>query len=397
MAESTGRIFGTQQRTDRSPASQTDTMFQFLDRSASPLFTAVRDLLEDWLIHVPHEHRSDLVGSFRKDSQAFYSAFWELYLHEMYRRSGYAVSIHPDVPGSSKHPDFLVTGQGDRFYVEAVQVGTSTEDLAEKRRLQAAHDVLNTESTDRFSLPMTHLQIGPNPLPTKPLRAQLRAWLAGLDYAAVVTSLAEPQEPGEVMFDRLPRLPWQADGWHLEFHAFPLNPDAAPGNTPMIGTYGDGKAHMIDKHTGLSRALDSKANKYGPLDAPLVIAVLDNSGPPSTGDYQIEQALFGLAAARPAASALVPQDIHTGGHWLTRAGWRRGHAPQVITASTFNPWNVTDYPPRLWQTLESGCQSPKQPDFLARVDLTGSDPEVRAGGANPFDLPVGWPGERGFQ
>jgi hypothetical protein len=61
----------------------------------------------------------------RKNDESFESGFWELYLHEGYRRSGYTITIHPDIPGASTHPDFLIEGHGSRFYLEAVRAGIS--------------------------------------------------------------------------------------------------------------------------------------------------------------------------------------------------------------------------------------------------------------------------------
>jgi len=392
-----GLIFTDRERTEWSAAGQNEPMHAFLDRSALPIFAAVRDLLDDWLTRVPAKDQADLIGAFRADNQQFDSAFWELYLHELYLRAGYSVEIHPDVPNSPKHPDFRMTGKGEPFYLEAVQVGTPTSDLAERRRLEAAHDAMNSEATEQFSLSMTYAQIGPRPLSVRQLRQELRRWLAGLDPATVAVALSEPECPGELTFDRLPRFTWRYDGWDLEFHALPLSPDAPRGATPLIGMYGPATAQMVDKRTGLSRALDSKAHRYGELDAPLVIAVLDNTGPTLTHDYQVEQALFGLAAARPAASGTRPEGILEEGHWLRRSGWRRGHAPQVIAAMNFAPWNVAEFQPRLWETLEPGREGPQQPDFLARVDVAGPDPQVLPAGANPFGLTDGWPGKREFR
>jgi hypothetical protein len=295
------------------------------------------------------------------------------------------------VPASPKRPDFLIDGHGERFYLEAVQVGTSPADLAERSRLEQAHDVLNTVPTTDFSLSMSTERIGPRPLATKPLRDALRTWLAGLDATAVAASLSRAVGAGEVAFGRLPLKIWRDDEWVLHFRAFPLSGALPAGSTPLVGMYGPARAGGIDKHTGLIRALDSKANKYGQLDAPLVIAVLDNTEPRGARDYEIDQSVYGLAAARPGPVPPRAEDLVREGHWVTKAGWRRGHAPQVITASNLNAWNVAGYHPRLWETLEPGRACPAQPPFLARMDLTGPDPGPLPAGDNPFGLPDGWP------
>lgn len=390
-------IFGSFERTDPSPARHGESLHAFLNRCSDPFFAAVRHTLEDWLGRVPLEHRRGLIGSFAsaRSNEAFMSAFWELYLHEMYLQCGYKVTIHPPLASTSKRPDFLVEGHGARFYVEAVQVGTSQADVAEARRLTDVHAVLDTERTDRFSLSLSYEEVGAQPLATTGLRKALQEWLSGLDADALVEDLTQPETPGEIAFDRLPRLDWAADDWRLHFHAIPLKPGLPEGSTPLIGMHGPASAQVIDKHTGIMRALDGKAKRYGKPDAPLVIALLDNTGPIGTHGYNVEQALYGLSAARPAANPDLSGLIRDG-HWLTRHGWRRGHAPQVVTAVQFNPWNAADYHPQLWETLEPGHIAPAQPDFLARMNLTTPDPMPLPAGGNPFGLPVGWPGPPPF-
>jgi hypothetical protein len=373
---------------------QSEFFYHFLDRSVHPVSAAVRDLLEEWLSHIPADERPPLVGAFQsaQDRTAFASAFWELYLHELYLLSGYTVTIHPVVPSSPKRPDFLIDGHGERFYLEAVQVGTAPADLAERSRLEQVHDVLNTVPTTNFSLSMAIERVGPRPLATRPLRGALRTWLANLDPAAVAADFLHTDGAGRVPSNRLPRKTWREDEWVLHFQAFPLGGDGPVGGTPMVGMYGPARAGGIDKHPGLTRALDSKANKYGQLDAPLVIAVLDNTEPRGARDHEIDQSLYGLAGARPGPVPPLPEDLVREGHWVTRAGWRRGHAPQVITASDFGPRAVASYHPRLWDTLEPGRARPAQPPFLARMDLSGPDPGPLPTGDNPFGLPDGWPG-----
>lgn len=388
------KIFGTHQRTDRSAATQAEFQYHFLDRSAHPTFAAVRDLLEDWLSHIPAAERPPLIGAFRskQDRAAFASAFWELYLHELYVLSGYSVTVHPPVPASRNRPDFLIQGHGERFYLEAVQVGTSPVDLAERSRLEQAHDVLNSLPTTDFSLSMSTERVGPRPLGTRRLRDALTTWLAALDAAAVAADLSRTVRAGAGGLDRLPPKTWRDGGWVLHFHALPLSGSLPAGSTPMVGMYRPARAGGIDKHTGLTRALDSKARKYGHLDAPLVIAVLDNTEPRGARPFEIGQSLYGLAAARPGPVPPRLEDLAREGHWITVAGWRRGHAPQVITASDFTVYSVARYHPQLWETLEPGRARPAQPPFLTRMDLTEPDPIPLAAGGNPFRLPDGWPG-----
>ncbi len=102
-----GELFDHRLRTDESRREDNEGVFAFLGRSARPSSAAVRWLVTDWLSHVPDgQERKKLQGTLasRKNDESFESGFWELYLHEAYWRSGYEVTIHPDVPGESTHP-----------------------------------------------------------------------------------------------------------------------------------------------------------------------------------------------------------------------------------------------------------------------------------------------------
>jgi hypothetical protein len=106
-------IFDDAPRTSLKPAAANESMFAFLNRSATNVFSEVRRLLEEWLSHLPADHQADLIARLRSSANDdFDSAFWELYRHEAFRRSGAAVDIHPEIPGSTKHPDFRVTFPG---------------------------------------------------------------------------------------------------------------------------------------------------------------------------------------------------------------------------------------------------------------------------------------------
>ena len=90
--------------------------------------------MADWLGHVPTRHEPDLRSRLQsKDDAQFESAFWELYLHVAYRRSGYKVLIHPPLAGTGCRPDFLVEGHGTRFYLEAVRACAPADEVRQNK------------------------------------------------------------------------------------------------------------------------------------------------------------------------------------------------------------------------------------------------------------------------
>ena len=382
-------LFDTITRSDATPARHDEGRFAFLNRSASRYFGCVRDLMEEWLTHVPSESRADLRGALRADDRQSESAFWELYLHEAYLRSDYEIEIHPELPGQPTRPDFRLRRGGEVFYLEAVSVGQMPTEIAEDRRLRDVYQILASLKVENFALELSTYRVGPRPLSTRGLRTDLRQWLAALDPERVALAVENANAVG---FNRLPGMTWEDDGWSLIFHALPLREEVRGKPRSALSMMGPGKAAVVDNVSGIKRVLDAKHGKYGVLDAPIVIAVLSNTEYP-TRDYEIEQALFGISAQRPTESVEHPESMFREGFWLTKRGWRHRETPQLVTAAELKPWTVTTTQPKLWQTLEPGVSTTDQPDWLARMIVAA---EAFPASASPlaahFRLAPNWPG-----
>jgi hypothetical protein len=208
-------LFDRRLRTDEGRREDHEGVFAFLDRSARASSVRVRGLLTDWLSNVPEgPDRNALRGALasRKNDESFESGFWELYLHEAYRRSGYTITIHPDVPGASTHPDFLIEGHGSRFYLEAVRAGISPALRGQAQRLAGVLTKLRAQRAQQFVLSVTCHSIGPGALKTRELIGFLDRWLASLGQETAAWTHAT--NPGH---QRLPRTRWPetpaGNGW----------------------------------------------------------------------------------------------------------------------------------------------------------------------------------------
>lgn len=382
------RVFDDIVRTNGRPAGYGERRFDFLNRSASLYFGLVRDLIEEWFSHVSPEHQPGLRGNLRADDHHSAAAFWELYLHEAYRRSGFTIGIHPKIEGRSSRPDFLLMRGDQRFYLEAVTVGRDSADIAEGARLDQVHRVLAEMLVHDFSIELSTYGIGPRPLATKKLRNALRAWLATLD-PDVVTAAALASPAGG--FDRLPEYVWEDDAWSLVFHAIPRGEWARDVARPALGVMGPGEATIVDNATGIRRVLNSKRGKYGRLDAPLVVAVQSNTEYP-THDYEVEHAVYGISSRGPLETAKGEGHLLEEGFWIGRSGWRNAEVPQILAIYGLAPWNVTRVVPRCWNSLEPGTDIPRQPGWLALI-VVGA--ESLPGHSDPiaahFGLEDDWP------
>lgn len=342
-------------------------MFKFLDRTGSVYFEPVRDLLETWVDRVPAEHRAGIIGSLSKSDDKFESAFWELYLYAVITGSGDQVEIHPDVPGSSKHPDFLVHG-ATPYYLEAIAVGRPSERVAADRRLRDVEAILDQVRVDGVTLKFDYHNVGPRPIRATKLRDQLVRWVGTLKIAGSASQI-------DTLHGRGSRLsfPFNDGGWDLTFEALPTKSGTSRG-APLIGVRGAGRAKGVDNATALLGALDSKANKYGlRLPYPLVTAVLSNTEFP-TRNYDVSTVLYGLSALPP-ASVSDPADLHTDGHWRTRKGWRRSHNPNVIVAASLNVYNLASVTPTFWTTLDPAAAVIPDVVWADPVSVTADDPQ----------------------
>lgn len=377
-------LFPDVPRADLTARLQGEPAYAFLNRSGDPHVAEIRDLMSAWLSRVPAEHVPDLRGRLQgKDKAQFESAFWELYLHEAYRRSGYAVTVHPPLAGSGRHPDFLVERQGTRFYLEAVQACATADDTRQSKLLADVRRLLDEIAPGDYRLDMATYAVGRQPPSIAKLRRELRGWLSALGQGTGNPAAA-------AAYRAVSRHTWQTmDGWRVEFGAVPVPPGHAARH--LVGTHTTGG--WSNDAARITEALESKADRYGELDAPLVIAVLSNS-PYGTDETDFEDALYGaLIGRRPTAALPPPGALLKPGHWLSQDGWRHANAPQVIAAQDLFPWTAAKVQPRLWSTLQPGVPTPAQPGWLARVQVTGSAPQP--GPAVPmsslFGLPDPWP------
>jgi hypothetical protein len=131
-----------------------ESVYAYYRDSERPSMVAIRELLEKWLAEVPVSEQLDLAQRFRSPIlRQHRSALFELYLHHLLVSSGLQVQFHPDVAGTTRHPDFLVLKDGTpRFFLEAIAVGNSAKEESEINRINQVYDALNALQSPDFYL-----------------------------------------------------------------------------------------------------------------------------------------------------------------------------------------------------------------------------------------------------
>ena len=389
MGEQRQELFDDFQRTTAAPATHQESSFTFLNRIAGDYWEHPRALMQGWLDRLPSEQEyNDLRNRIRsRDDEQFRSAFLELYLHESLLRAGYAVTIHPEVQGTSRRPDFLAERDDLRFYVEAIAPGSAPAEKAAAQRRAVLLDTVNRLGDPNFILWLDQLIEGASPRASARLRKDLRRWLSGLD----------PDAPWDA--DAAPTHRWQHDGWVVAFRAVPKKPEAR-GTAPddrAIGIYGHTGVDFIDDAPAILKALATKHHEYGDLGAPFIIAV--GTYIHDRDRWHSANAMYGHVAVEigegPDGSMVTREVRRPDGYFGTPPEWTNTHVSGVLLVNQLMPYYVQRAEVTLWRhpnpvhELPSAVGLPG--DTLSIADGTLLEVSAPTRADEFFGLPDPWP------
>jgi hypothetical protein len=265
-------LFDALQRCDPSPASDSEDSFTFLNRVDTPFWAEVRRLLEEWFSRYPVDEGVELRERFRsKLPGQHWGAWWELYLHELFTRLGYRLTIHPDLPDSTKTPDFeLRRDDGEHLYLEATVVFSGIAKSSSTQTPGWLLDAVNSVRNGNFFVWLVEIEReGAERLKHREISGPLQGWLDGLDPDVVTRGY----EQGEGMPQKVitPR------DWEIVFEAWPVKPEARDKPDHRVLGAGPVEAGWVNDIERLHSKLKAKAGRYGRPAAPMVTAVLSMS------------------------------------------------------------------------------------------------------------------------
>jgi hypothetical protein len=365
-----------------------------LNRVGTPYWAQVRNLLESFFSRYQPEHSESLRRDFRARLPGrHYAAWWELYLHELFLRLGYEITIHPAIEGTERRPDFGLRRDGSELLVEGSVVfsgiagGEEQIGAAPSWMLAAFEKVKNPN----FFVSIHEITArGDEQLKQAEMASPIEDWLASLDPDLVATEYEEKSG--------FPELRIKCRGWEVELEAWPVKPEARgrPGHR-VLGA-GPAMGGWVDDIGQLESKLKVKASRYGRPEVPYVIAVLSLSG--FMDRIDIAQALFGR-------EAVVISDPEESGRLIRQQNgfWFRGGAPintrvsAVLMGVGQQPWSITRTAPELW--VNPWAEHPLAEDWPFAVHTALETGEVVYEEKDPalaalFDLPEGWPEGKPF-
>jgi hypothetical protein len=394
---SVAKLFPDAERTDPKPIRAAETDYGFIQRVDDPAFARIRGLLNDWFERFastqPAEATNYARGCFRaKQDGQFWSAFWELYLHELFCRLGFSASVHPESERGTK-PDFELTRGGDRFYLEAVMPTPKYGERGNKPAIAATvREYVADTFRRQFRLRLRYLIAGKGQPRKVEVTDAVGGWLDSLDWAELWTG--DPNTSGKPEADLR-----VGDGWQIGLAAIPLDPSLQSENPrPMIWI----ERGAIGYPDGLGQAvlpsLEDKSTRYGELDAPLVIALwvshaLANN---ETAPLALFDGYFPVEDGRHATG--LELNAERKGLWTPGAKTRgRAAGLLAVNAWTFSYVSVGQSMPHYWPNPWADQALSVELPFATSA-VTDDEREVANSPAtlNPaelFELERDWPGE----
>lgn len=280
-------LFDSIERTYLEAAKHNENTYDYYNISARTDITKVRDALEGWFSRYPKEEKKELMSRFKKD---FDSAFYELFLYELFSKLGYKIIIHPDLRSSPKKPDFLISKDDLEIYVEAKVVKNKTkEQEAFERKINEFYDNLNKLNSENFLLHIESFNILTQKQPsTKGIITHIEQELKKINPDILS---AEIDKDG---VDKLPVIEYNNGDIHIIIKPIPVIPSARKEKKRPIGMYpietfwGGGEESLKD-------SIEKKAKRYGKLDKPFIVC-MNSLDIMTSGKIDVDNAIWGSLA-----------------------------------------------------------------------------------------------------
>lgn len=335
------RIFDDSPRSDPLPMAATEGIYIFLNRVSGALWDGTRGVIEDWLSHYPIAKRTALARRMQSSSHGFWSAYLELFLHEVLLFSDASLDVDPLVLGR-KTPDFRVTHAGTTFLLEATTLMEPRRDHKESRRQATILEALRTVRSADFMVLVVSIVQGPSQPSGTHLATQLQEWLDLLDYAEIRelgTSGPWSDMPSTALSDQ---------GWVVVVRPIPKAKNRRFLSEIVLS--GPVKGRFVDDHAAIAADLRKKARRYRSVGEPLVLAVANHRW--TADSEEVRLALFGIAWEHP--EMMKAQQIDPSwrgspeGLWITRTGAQYAEVVAVLAVENHNPWDLTDAKITVW-------------------------------------------------
>ncbi len=263
------KLFSNRRRTDQADKRGEESMYSFLDRCAHTKAAEIRKWLEEWFEEYPNEEKEYLRRELQADSEErYYSALFTLYCHRIFKQHGYVMECHPDIPGETKHPDFLVKKDDvPLFYLECTVSFDPDEEKAKKAILKQIYDLMDPQDHPDFYIGVNLHREALRMPKVRAIRTFLQRNIATLDPDELFECLLKDG------WNAMPTFLFTQKGWEIEFRAIP-KPKLKRGKHGVRPVdFEMREPQWVDSRKQLFNTMKGKAKRYGELPLPYILAV----------------------------------------------------------------------------------------------------------------------------
>lgn len=259
-------LFEKVERLEVDVAKHNENTYDYYFRNARKDISIIRDTLNNWFNEYPVDEKKELKSRFKK---SFDSAFYELFIFHFFKGLGFDIDIHPEVPGSTKRPDFLIKKGDVEMYVEAKVIkDKSDKEVSAERRLNDFYDKFSKIKTFGFLLKIDSLAFKTTSQPkTKNIITEIEDQLERLNYDTVIEGV------GLRGSDGAPAIVGENSDLKIVVKPIPLISEARKtkfenpiGMYPTETFWGGGE-------DSLKKGIREKAKRYGKVDKPFLVCI----------------------------------------------------------------------------------------------------------------------------
>ena len=384
-------IFDERRRDITGGADHLVSQFEYLNRSDRDEAQRVRDLIDSLFSRYPADAGDALRTRLRSvDDNEHLSAFFELVLHELLLRSKCQVlAVQPSLESTRRPPDFRAqTEAGTRFYLEAtLATGRSDTQRGEDRRLDEA-----LQAIDSVQSPDSDLFVCIEGTPAAPvnggrLKQRLEDWLRTRNNLQITT---RRNDEGT---DRT-KFSYEQNGVTFRITSMPRH--QTHGMTERARSIAGRTLAPLSAslQVPICTAVRKKAEHYGDLDAPCVVAV--NALSRFVCDDHAVDALFGTKSASFKQSAESFQNVtnrNTDGAWCGPSGPVNTRIGAVLFTKRLEPWRLGQCRARLFMNPWARKPLAEHPLAIDVCEVKDDQIHCTTGSsmAELLELPEAWP------
>lgn len=281
-------LFDDITRNDLDYSKNNENPYDFYNRSSRYQFVIVRELLNKWFSEYPDDEKNDLKNRFKK---TFDSAFYELFLYQLFVNLGFQVQIHPKLLNSKKRPDFLIIKDNLEIYVEAkIDYDKSSNLIALERKISQFYDDLNKLKVKGFYFAISDLVLKNNSQPSaKKIIKFIEKEIEKLNPELIKQLLQEND------FDQMFCFHFDDENLTIKITPFPVDkPLKDKFIENPIGMF-PFKSITDSGEQSMENSIKKKAKRYGKLDKPFIVCLnAINEKFPRSADF--ERVIWGVEA-----------------------------------------------------------------------------------------------------